>query len=240
LGKREIIQKSTSSDFRHENDIFRCSFSPYDPKIKDFKKNITIICKIKSCHGVLNIIEPEPILKSIPIISTLTKDLTAAKKNSDFTIKVDDVQFPINTFILAARSDVFSRLFSTEMIERAESVLHIEDVKPEVVEEFIYYIYNDTTSKLKLFPLELYIIADKYNVKGLKMLAEEELINTMSVNNVLSILFVADGSENIRLKIHALKFTARFFTYLKRDGKWDELKKKTYTNGRTSILYTWT
>ena len=76
-------------------------------------------------------------------------------------------------------------MFAAEMTEAASKRVSIEDFDAEVVEQFISYVHTDSIdTSLKVPALELLMIADKYDVRGLKNLAQKQLIKSLSLETV--------------------------------------------------------
>ena len=70
--------------------------------------------------------------------------------------------------MLASRSDVFRAMFAHDMKENQLGVVQLDDTEPQVVKQFLAFIYTDHfddtsfATVSKLLPL-----AEKYNVKRL-------------------------------------------------------------------------
>eukprot|EP00981_Chlorochromonas_danica_P000581 scaffold131_cov174-Ochromonas_danica.AAC.18 len=75
-----------------------------------------------------------------PQESTLKNDLSSMLFNtllSDITIHVGEERIPAHHFVLATRSEVFRAMFSSNMIEATERVVHIDDFDLPVVESHL-------------------------------------------------------------------------------------------------------
>ena len=73
---------------------------------------------------------------------SLSTDLTHLKNTgedlTDFTIICQDKKFPVHKQILAARSDVFLRMFQHEDTQEAKNnQIEMDDTDPETVERFL-------------------------------------------------------------------------------------------------------
>ena len=74
--------------------------------------------------------------------------------------------------------------------------------------EFIKYLYTDTCDpdKLKLHGEMLLAIACKYQVSGLEALCENHLMTTLTVDNVVNILKLANLYNAQQLKLRTIQY----------------------------------
>ena len=63
--------------------------------------------------------------------------------------------------MLASRSPVFEAMFEHDTIELSEGVIEIPDVRSEVCEEFLRYLYTGKCRSACRFADELLVLADK-------------------------------------------------------------------------------
>ena len=62
---------------------------------------------------------------------------------SDVVLCVKNQPFPVHRAILAARSPVFRAMFTSNMKESVAEEIQIEEIKPDVMEEFLRCVYTD-------------------------------------------------------------------------------------------------
>ena len=78
------------------------------------------------------------------------------------------------------------------MIEAKTNRITIDDFDGEVVEQLVRYIQTgEIDDSLSTSPRELLLIADKYDVGGLKLLAQSKLIEEICIENVCATLDLA-------------------------------------------------
>ncbi len=106
--------------------------------------------------------------------------------------------------ILAARSQVFAAMFEHNMQENLQKKVEIEDFSDEIIGQMIQFMYSGKVQKLRENAKELLAIADKYDVKGLKVMAEQFLGKNISVENVIETLILADKCNAQKLKERAM------------------------------------
>ncbi|XP_044581033.1 speckle-type POZ protein-like A [Cotesia glomerata] len=147
-----------------------------------------------------------PLKASLRTIGDDFKDFFAAKKKCDVKIQVGSEIFDAHKVILIARSCVFDAMFSHDMKESEENEITIPDVDPVVFKKVLDYIYTDKVEDLDTFAEELLEVSDKYQLLALKEICEESLSRTISVENSIRRLVLADRHNSERL----VKFTNNY------------------------------
>ena len=99
------------------------------------------------------------------ILSENLNSLLVSKEHSDVTLIVGEKQFAAHKAILAARSPVFSAMFSSELKECREGRAEITDIDCEVFEHLLKYIYTGEVPPLDQFGTEVFMAADKVSEK---------------------------------------------------------------------------
>lgn len=140
----------------------------------------------------------------------------------DFTIILDDDQkFNVHQAFLTAQSPVFDRMLSNELMEEYKSnSISIPNVTYEVMSDFLKYLYTGQTPLPDRLTKDLLIVADKYQVANLKFLCETQLMITISIENVLSMLIFADMYSTTNLMDKCYQFTSTNFTNIVRNNHW--------------------
>lgn len=113
--------------------------------------------------------------------------------------------------VLMARSPVFKAMLGRNMKERRTGVLHITDFEPEIVREFLLFLYTDSLSSKQAMQehcVALLSVAMKYEVRGLVDTCEVYLSSQINEETVIRILLVADEFAAFTLKEDALNFIA--------------------------------
>jgi len=121
-------------------------------------------------------------------------------------------EIPCHKFLLMTQSPVFKAMFEMNSMEKETNTVKIVDCTPDVVEEFVMYLYRGKlVSQAK--PLELMFgllnLAEKYQIKLLIDECVDVLMDIMDVNNVLKIYAVVDkldlGSDVTNMIIDFMK-----------------------------------
>ncbi|XP_014207969.1 speckle-type POZ protein isoform X2 [Copidosoma floridanum] len=179
LIRTDSIQKS-SGYLDHDRIVFNCAINVTINKTDD--------CKTKVVDDIETLL--------------LTGD------HSDVILEVQERQFKAHKCILSARSEVFAAMFRHNTNEKNENIVKITDIRPEVMEEVLRFIYFGEVLNLENSTKEVLAAADKYNFEGLKKLCESALGKTLSINNVVELLNFAERYNANNLKELALNFFA--------------------------------
>ncbi|KAK0076854.1 hypothetical protein PV325_004762 [Microctonus aethiopoides] len=109
---------------------------------------------------------------------------------SDTMIIIDEKEIPVHKIILAAYSPVFLAMFKTDMTESADKQIIITDIEVDIMQKVVEFMYTGTINPVPNYDILLSIlkVADKYEIKDLKVLCEEKLSEKITVENVLEIL----------------------------------------------------
>uniref|UniRef100_A0A8D8BK06 Protein roadkill n=2 Tax=Culex pipiens TaxID=7175 RepID=A0A8D8BK06_CULPI len=148
-----------------------------------------------------------PALK--PVKSELLQNYTSLLSNkqlSDVTIQVGKKTFYAQRAILSIRSPVFAAMFQSGMQESQQNLITIEDIRPEVVQEVLRFIYTDEVIGLETMAHELLAAADKYSLDKLRKMCENHLMGHLEQETILQTLVLADLYHAQKLKDHAIHF----------------------------------
>lgn len=86
---------------------------------------------------------------------------------------------------------MFSTMFNTNMTETATNAVKIIDFDDVVVKAMLEYLYTGRTKLLNELAFDLFKIADKYNLPGLKEDCEFSIAKNLNVENACPILVMA-------------------------------------------------
>ncbi len=110
---------------------------------------------------------------------------------SDITIIINDHKIPAHKFILSSRSDVFETMFLSQFKESNDKEIEIKDTNIEAFEVFLKCIYFDIfdSKAIKDYSLviDVFRLSHRYQTQELSHFIEEELIELITVSNVVDI-----------------------------------------------------
>ena len=121
------------------------------------------------------------------------KHLLSSGLLADVLLQLRDNTIPAHKAILASASSVFAAMFQTQMVEQQTSTVEIDDCTNDAMGGFLAYVYHgghEACTDLQLC-VEMLMLADKYDVAGLKALCASQLSASLSVDTVTPILQAA-------------------------------------------------
>ncbi|XP_015126883.1 protein roadkill [Diachasma alloeum] len=135
-------------------------------------------------------------------------------------------EIPVHASVIAARSDVLADMIAPVVqndnqpsshqgqrdAEKNETnmpyqyTLDLTDLSHELTEELLRYVYSDHVDNLDTLASQLLSVAERFRLKGLKELCERNLIETLTPENVASLLLMADEFNCDALKRAGLAY----------------------------------
>ena len=125
--------------------------------------------------------------------------------------------------ILNFQSDVFDAMFSHNFQETKSNRVIITDLEPEAVVEMLRFMYNNRVQSLDRVSRHLLAAADKYNIQDLKEICERSLCESMSIENVSSLLLFARDRFSENLKRKAIDFITRNVQAVTHSPGWKDI-----------------
>jgi speckle-type POZ protein len=168
---------------------------------------LTIYCHVKELKDDSTVCRcPRENLSNVRRLRQYSKDIAALfddETMADFTFKVKNCVIAAHKIIVGARSPVFAAMFKGELKEKSE--MEVRDMKPVVFNKLLQFIYANDCD-VGEFTEELLIAADKYDVKDLKELCEEEQRTKLTVDNAVRLLILSDKCQTKMLKNTVIQF----------------------------------
>ncbi|XP_043479764.1 speckle-type POZ protein B-like [Leptopilina heterotoma] len=178
---------------------------------KIFGKNLSKVVLVKCNLSVidsLSTVEEEPPFKRRKCNNDLMENMTSLLSDENFKdvrFKVGDKEFTAHKAILTIQSPVFAAMFNSKMSEELTSIVEIKDVKPEIFQQMLNFIYNVEVKDLDEVALELFCVAEKYQLEELKTNCINSLHKCLSAKTVFDTLEMADLYSLLELKSECLK-----------------------------------
>ncbi|RCV04661.1 hypothetical protein SETIT_1G018500v2 [Setaria italica] len=133
-------------------------------------------------------------------LSDNLRKLLEDKQGADVTFRVGDEVFPAHKIILATRSTVFNAELFGPMGEKnttGQLCIDVEDMHPDVFRALLQFIYTDTMPDM-----------GEYAMERLKLMCEEIICRSLDVENVATMLALADQHHCTTLVDACAEFTA--------------------------------
>jgi len=155
-----------------------------------------------------------------PVVTALVAGMNN-KLLTDCVLQCQGQDFHCHKFILASRSSVFQAMFTSNMVEsNPDANVQIEDLEKDAVRLMVKYLYTNRISvhELDIYAYSLLPAAEKYDLRDLKFLCSKSLSKTLSVENCVQRLILADRYSTTDLKREVLDFIVQ--------KGWGDLKKE--------------
>lgn len=143
--------------------------------------------------------------KQHPISVDYTK-LLFSPDFSDVKFTIDGKEVRAHRAILSARSTVFWQMFESEKHTLTEHVVKINDFDIKTIRNLLQYIYTECAPDIEEIPDQLLLVAEKYNLDGLKVLCENILQSKITLESVVRLLVLAERCKAIILKASLMEF----------------------------------
>ncbi|XP_033833071.1 kelch repeat and BTB domain-containing protein 3 [Periophthalmus magnuspinnatus] len=129
----------------------------------------------------------------------------------DFTINVQDQNFPCHRCVLAASSDFFRAMFEVDMRERGDGSVTLTDQSPAAVSTFLDFAYSGEALITDANVDMIFQIASFLQITVLLKACSDFLIGTMDLTNILSLLSLAEAYGSASLLQSANDFVVENF-----------------------------
>lgn len=128
-------------------------------------------------------------------------------KFSDFMIvSCEGTKIPVHRGILSARSNVFEKMFCSDMRETNENSVIIDDIQEKALYEFLRYVYSGKVRNIDEIVLDLLHAATKYNVLTLRELCLRTMSFNLSSSNIFEVLLSSELYEETNLKKYCFDY----------------------------------
>ncbi|KAI1719983.1 BTB/POZ domain-containing protein [Ditylenchus destructor] len=135
-------------------------------------------------------------------------------RHTDFKIicrnDKDIKEIKVHKIVLSARSPVFSAMLENHTEEAQNNQVTYADIDYEVMHEMLFFMYSGHSPNLSQMALDLLAVADRFQLNGLKEMADQILRSGLTVENVCRNLVLADMHNAHDLKADAIRFIAQY------------------------------
>ena len=158
--------------------------------------------------------------------------------DTDFALLCDDETIPCHKIILAGASSVFEAMIGNKKNKEVVEGEVDMNISAEVGRAFVEFIYTAKLDKeiLAKEAVSFLELGDKYQMPGLKELAEEEMMTQLSRENMVKLLAISDLYRAKELREAAVKFTKLNMAWIRSDETRMEEVKKLNMNLVASLL----
>ncbi|KAI6184873.1 Speckle-type POZ protein B-like, protein [Aphelenchoides bicaudatus] len=118
-------------------------------------------------------------------------------RNLEINIHAENRVFRASKFMLSSRSSVFRAMFSNNFEENRTNSIYIKIFEPHLVEKMLSHVHTDRINGLDVkSAIELYDLADYYDIKQLKIKCAEFLVSKLNLDNGLACMKLFRKYEN--------------------------------------------
>lgn len=126
---------------------------------------------------------------------------------------------------MLAGSPVLAAMFRHDFQESRSRIIEVSDIKPEVFQQLLQYLYTGTAKELAKMAEDLLAAADKYQVDLLKEECAALLAKKLRLDNVIRVLVLAHLHSCPDLYQSSLNFIAKNAKSVCAHPDWMELIK---------------
>ena len=186
---------------------------------------LSIYCHVKKLKSTSTTCRcPRENLSNVRRLRQFSQDIAALlndETTADFNFKVKNCVIAAHKTILGARSPVFAAMFKHGMKEKEANEVEIEDMEPGVFRKMLQFIYTNDCD-VGEDAEELLIAADRYDVKDLKEICEEELKSNLTLDNALRLFLLSDAHNAAKLRRNAILFIKRNKRDVVKQPEWND------------------
>ncbi|XP_043479841.1 speckle-type POZ protein-like [Leptopilina heterotoma] len=198
----KVSELLSASENKELNTILlKCEFTVFVPNTNAMQ---TPLIAIEKCNGLME----------------SNKKFLDNEEFKDVTFNVEDKKFTAHKIILASRSPVFAAMFKNKMKEELTSVAEINDIKPEIFQQMLNFIYTDRVENLEESAVELIDVAEKYQLENLKSMCINSLNDNLSLTTVSKTLGAA--------QLYSIELLKNKCFYFISERKYDILETKEF------------
>ena len=182
-------------------------------------KNLVLHCKLEY--------EIEKIEPAVNKYSDLATDIArsfTSMDHRDVTFVVDGKEFPAHKLILSARSPVFAAMLKNDTKEAALNRFTLVDIKPDVFEALLRFIYTDQMDFTFEMSKNLLAVSKRYQLDLLEWKCQVCLSQNLSIKNCCEVLMLADNNCAADLKKDAVDFIRKNSVEVVNSDEWKEMK----------------
>ncbi|TVU24180.1 hypothetical protein EJB05_26583, partial [Eragrostis curvula] len=158
--------------------------------------------------------------------------LLSSGEGADVTFEVSDGLFKAHRNILASRSPVFrAELFGSMKDKTMERVV-ISDMEARVFEALLHFVYTDSLpafgkEEQAVMAQNLFIAADRYDLKRLKLICEDRLCHNIDRSTVMATLTLAEqhGCQGLKEACVMFLVTPGILKDMMGTDEYDRLRK---------------
>ncbi|CAI5648315.1 unnamed protein product [Oreochromis niloticus] len=192
-----------------------CSYSYCLPVVeKVFRSFNDSFSSLRSVRDSQSSMAPKDIMTNSHAKSILNAMNSLRKSNTlcDITLRVENTDFPAHRIVLAACSDYFCAMFTSELAEKGKSFVDIQGLTASTMEILLDFVYTETVLVTVENVQELLPAACLLQLKGVKRACCDFLESQLDPSNCLGIRDFAETHNCLDLMQAAELFSQKHFS----------------------------
>ena len=167
---------------------------------------------------------------------TFGEKLYAENEYLDVKILCNGKTFKCHKNVLSCQSEVLETMIKNKAIEydlnknkslteKKTGIMKIEEnaFSSDVMEQMLYFVYHDKVKDAKMINTDLLLAADKFNIQGLLDECCKHFESTLSLQNALDILVLAETTNQKNLFDTASRFVGKKLGKLEKTSAYQEM-----------------
>ena len=151
--------------------------------------------------------------------------LLASDKDADFTLNVGEVAIKCHKVVLMARSSYFRSLFRSGMRECQMNMVAMDDATPALYRKLLWFLYSGRLPcNISAIAQDLLPLAEMYALDELKAACVDTIRSSVTVENVIRTIVLADLHQCPELFRHCLPLFKENAEYLKTKEEWQLIR----------------
>ncbi|XP_065223701.1 speckle-type POZ protein-like [Planococcus citri] len=193
-----------------ENDLTLCSNDDFFQRHLLQNDTLTMLfhikCFLKPSANDVSLQPKIPTPDTVIVKNNLSENFESMLNNPEFADVVfitNGGNFSAHKLILAARSPVFAGMFRRKDTKNGKNKkirINEANMDEEVLHAMLKYIYTGKCDNFEKLADKLFVAAAKYGLDGLRKICEEELCESLSVDNAVRLLAFAEKHHADKLK----------------------------------------
>jgi hypothetical protein len=137
------------------------------------------------------------------------------KKFSDLTLLCGGEKFFVHRIVLSTFSEIFEKIFSNGMKESQENEIILEDLKPNILEILLKFIYfHDKIELNQSNAMDVFFASSFYGIEELKEISEQSLISYLDLDNIFDLFPISISLNSTKLQEKCLDLFGKNFKTL--------------------------
>ncbi|CAL1291398.1 unnamed protein product [Larinioides sclopetarius] len=179
--------------------------------------------KTSHVHNV-DVYKPAETISGYPSASDDIKALYINKCLTDIKLKTKTKSFRAHKIMLCARSPAFKAILTSNVKEKNNTCIHVDDLENDTVEQLLLFLYTDNLENLHCKrATQLYYAAHKYQIEKLKAICSSFLAENLCSSNATAVLLLADTHNDSNLKRIVEDFILKHEDQVFGSNDWEKL-----------------